>query len=58
MLYRLLESVKAQRPGSSPEAYLRELIIRIAYHPGNRVDELLPWRLSSVSVAAGKSPFL
>jgi len=34
-----------------PFAYLRAVFERIADHPINRVDELLPWRLMPVEQA-------
>lgn len=29
-----------------PARYLRDIIVRIAGHPINRVDEILPWNLT------------
>jgi hypothetical protein len=43
-VYSLVGSAKLN--GLDPQAYLRHVIERIAAHPINRIDELLPWRIN------------
>jgi transposase len=37
----------ARLNGLNPEAYLREVLSRIADHSINRIDDLLPWNLAA-----------
>jgi hypothetical protein len=39
--------VRRNSTASIPKPYLHEVLTRIADHPINRIDELLPWNLKS-----------
>jgi transposase len=43
-IYSLIGTEKLN--GIDPESYLRNILSRIAEHPINRIDELLPWNLT------------
>jgi transposase len=49
-IYSLVGTAKLN--GHNPEAFIREVLERIADHPINRINELLPWNLKATNPTA------
>jgi transposase len=45
LMYTIIETCKMN--GVNPEAYLRDVLDRIADHPAKRITELLPWNVKN-----------
>ena len=48
--YTLIETAKLN--GADPQAWLTDVLARIADHPINQVDQLLPWNWNQENIVA------
>ena len=53
-MYSLIETAKLN--GVNPQAYLTDVLTRIADHPAKRVAELLPWNWQPANRAGFARP--
>jgi hypothetical protein len=52
-IYSLIVSAKMNK--IDPQAWLADVLDRIAEHPANRIDELLPWNWKPRETSARKA---
>jgi transposase len=52
-MYSLI--ITAKMNGIDPQAWLTDILARIAAHPAHRLDELLPWNWTPASALSARA---